>query len=155
MSPQKLSKKKRNINFRKKKYKMATPQTICKFNQSGFCKFQSHCRKQHIMEICTNMHCSIVTCILRHPNLCRYFTNFGRCKIADSCSCLHKTDDKTSEFLSEQIKAIEKLKQEVEQLNKQVEDLKKQISNFSNLQTVQSPLALVKTTGCLKKHAIV
>ena len=125
---------------------MATPETICKFNQSGFCKFQSHCRKQHIMEICNNMQCSMVTCTYRHPRVCRYFINFGRCKFADSCSYLHKIDDKVSELRSEQVKEIEQLRQEVEELHKQVEDLRNQISNFSNLTALQSQPTLVKSS---------
>ena len=122
---------------------MATPESICKFNQSGFCKFQSHCRKQHIMEICSNTQCSMVTCIYRHPRVCRYFSNFGRCKFSDSCSYLHEIDDKISELRSEQGKEIEKLRQEVEELHKQVEDLRNQISNQANF---QSQAALVKSS---------
>ena len=122
---------------------MDTPESICKFNQSGFCKFQSHCRKQHIMEICSNTQCSMVTCIYRHPRVCRYFSNFGRCKISDSCSYLHEIDDIISELRSEQGKEIEKLRQEVEELHKQVEDLRNQISNQANF---QSQAALVKSS---------
>ena len=29
---------------------MNSPETICKHNQSGYCKYQVHCRKAHIME---------------------------------------------------------------------------------------------------------
>ena len=101
---------------------MATPEIICKFNQSGFCKFQSHCRKEHSMEICTYMQCSMVTCIYRHPWVCRHFINCGRCKFADSCSNLHKIDDKVGELRSEQVKEIGMLRQEVQKLHKQVED---------------------------------
>ena len=37
---------------------MATLETICKFNQSGFCKFLANCRKQHVMEICPTIQCN-------------------------------------------------------------------------------------------------
>jgi hypothetical protein len=71
------------------------------------------------MEICTNK-CNMVTCVYRHPRTYRYFNNFGRCKFEDSCSYLHKKDDKT-----DQEKEIEKLGKDVEELNKQVNELRK------------------------------
>ena len=123
---------------------MATSETICKFNQSGFCKFQSNCRKQHVMEICKNMQCSMVTCIYRHPRMCRYFNNFGRCKFEESCSYLHKIDDKISEMRKEQEKDLEKLRHEVKELQKQVEEIQIQISNFPNQTTSQSHATLAK-----------
>ena len=111
---------------------MATSDTVCKFNQSGFCKFQSHCRKQHFMEICTNTKCSMVTCIYRHPRMCRYFNNFGRCKFEDSCAYLHKRNDNLCEFRKEQEKEIEKLRKEVEELHKQVNELRNILNEISN-----------------------
>ena len=111
---------------------MATSDTVCKFNQSGFCKFQSHCRKQHFMEICTNTQCSTVTCIYRHPRVCRYFDNFGRCKFADSCAYLHKRNGNLCEIRKNQEKEIEELRKEVEELSKQVHDLRNILHELSN-----------------------
>ena len=111
---------------------MATCETICKFNQSGFCKFQSHCRKQHVMEVCTNTQCSMVTCLYRHPRVCRYFNNFGRSKFDGSCAYLHKRNDKLSEFKEEQEKEIEKLRKDVEELQKQVIELRNTLNEMAN-----------------------
>ena len=118
---------------------MAT-ETICKFNQSGFCKFQSHCRKQHYMEICTNTQCSMVTCVYSHPRLCRYFNNFGRCKFEESCAYLHKKDDSLSDFRKDQEKEIKKLRNEVEELNKQVIELRSILKKISNSQNLTNTL---------------
>ena len=111
---------------------MATSETVCKFNQSGFCKFQSHCRKQHVMKICTNTQCSMVTCIYRHPRVCRYFDNFGRCKFADSCAYLHKRNGNLCDIRKNQDKEIEELRKEVEELSKQVHDLRNILHEISN-----------------------
>ena len=106
------------------------------------------------MEICTNMQCSMVTCMYRHPRVCRYFTNFGRCKFEDSCAYLHKRNDNLYEFGKEQEKELEKLRKEVEELHKQVNELRtilSEISNSSNQATTESPAILVKsalTSSC-------
>ena len=118
---------------------MAT-ETICKFNQSGFCKYQSHCRKQHFMEICTNTQCSMVTCLYRHPRPCRYFNNSGRCKFEESCAYLHKKDDDLSDFRKDQEKEIEKLRNEVEELTKQVLELRIILKKISNSPNLTNPL---------------
>ena len=112
---------------------MATAETICKFNQSGFCKYQSNCRKQHIMEICTNTQCNMVNCVYRHPRVCRYFTNIGRCKFDESCAYLHKSDLITSEFRREHEEEIQKLRQEVGDLQKQVNELRNYLDQFENI----------------------
>ena len=128
---------------------MATSETICKFNQSGFCKFQSNCRKQHVMEICKNMQCSMVTCIYRHPRMCRYFNNFGRCKFEDSCAYLHKSEDKISELRREQEKEIDKLKKEVKDLKNQVNELQNAVNQISN-----SPNQTSTLNSCSKSQVM-
>ena len=68
-------------------------ETICKFNQFGYCKFQTHCRKQHMMDMCQNIECDLKTCLLRHSSICKYYFSFGRCKFADTCAYLHRNVD--------------------------------------------------------------
>ena len=93
---------------------MATAENICKFNQTGFCKFLTRCRKQHLMEICPNKHCSNITCLLRHPRACRYFANFGRCKFGGTCFYLHENEINTVNGIDVEIKSrIEKLEIQV------------------------------------------
>ena len=129
---------------------MATSENICKFNQSGFCKFQSHCRKQHIMDICKNIECGMVTCIHRHPRVCRYFINFGRCKFNESCAFLHKSDDKVSELRREQEKEVEKLRQEVKELQMQVNDLRNIVNQLMNSPNQTSSDLQVTRSSLLK-----
>ena len=58
-------------------------QNVCTFNKYGFCRFRSNCRKQHLMEICSNKDCEIKECSLRHPKTCRYFRDIGFCKFGE------------------------------------------------------------------------
>ena len=112
---------------------MATSETICKFNQTGYCKYESHCRKHHVTEICPNIQCTKTSCLYRHPRVCRYFSNSGKCKFSDSCAYLHKNNNKTlekeiSEQKKEFMKEIRKLRVEIEDLRKIVCDLSIQSS---------------------------
>ena len=65
-------------------------QNVCIFNKFGFCKFRINCRKQHILEICSNQNCESKRCSLRHPKLCRYFRDIGYCKFGEWCKFKHE-----------------------------------------------------------------
>ena len=45
-----------------KKTKMAADGLFCKFNQYGYCKFGSRCKKFHTKETCLNFKCYMVAC---------------------------------------------------------------------------------------------
>ena len=90
---------------------MATIETICKFNQTGFCKFVSHCRNQHIMDICPNKKCSIKTCVFMHPKICKYFFNFEMCKFDVKCAYIHHA---SKENLDTQIDDLESKMKKIE-----------------------------------------
>ena len=40
---------------------------LCRFNQSGYCKFGKHCFRKHVDIICENGSCSASDCKLGHP----------------------------------------------------------------------------------------
>ena len=47
---------------------------ICKFNQTGFCKFRVHCEKKHEDQVCDEINdCKNVNCEKRHPEMCRNY----------------------------------------------------------------------------------
>ena len=121
----------------------ATSETICKFNQSGFCKYQSHCRKHHIEEICQNLTCNVVTCLNRHPRVCRYFASFGRCKFGDSCAYLHQniyTNSVDAKVRQDQANAVKNLEEEIVKLKKQIDDLRTVVDmKFQTLQGLSPP----------------
>ena len=111
---------------------MNTPETICKHNQSGYCKYQSHCKRMHVMDICQNTECDRTTCINRHPIMCKYFFNYGKCKFGSLCAYSHgcslnteNIDKKISDLKDAQVKEIAKLNKEISELKTQVDDLKR------------------------------
>ena len=47
-------------------------QPICKYNQSGFCKFGERCNQMHINTVCNKLTCSKSLCNERHPKVCKF-----------------------------------------------------------------------------------
>ena len=108
---------------------MAAP-TLCLYNKYGYCKFSERCRKPHVNEICENSSCIISECRQRHPKICRYFENFGRCKFFP---CAFKHESRNSEPANEQIAMREKYKlieNEIKEKNKQIEELLARIDSL-------------------------
>ena len=73
------------------------------------------------MKICSNNKCNIKTCLLRHPKICKYFFNSGRCKFNDQCAYLHHTTNTTVEV-------------EISELEKRIEEMKTKIKDIELIQ---------------------
>ena len=58
----------------------------CKYNDSGYCKFGSQCRKQHYSRICSKSNCER-NCKARHPKFCKHEQN---CKFLKRGICAYK-----------------------------------------------------------------
>ena len=121
---------------------MATHESICKFNQSGFCKYQEQCRKQHVMDICPTPMCNNLSCLLRHPKVCKYFLSFRRCKFGDLCAFLHGPDKQTDAEISELEQEIQHVKakiSEVDTILAQLDKIEGRISDVekSNLKNCE------------------
>ena len=69
---------------------MAT-QTVCSFNQFGYCKYKEACRKPHVDDLYDIFLCEFLTFKLRHPRKCNWYSEYGRCKF-NPCKFKH-TDD--------------------------------------------------------------
>ena len=66
-------------------------ESICKHNQTGFCKFREKCRKTHENEECQNQSdCTIKECTKRHPKVCRTFDRTGKCRLKEDCAYKHE-----------------------------------------------------------------
>ena len=63
--------------------------TVCQHFKFGYCKFRDNCRQEHVKEICENYDCHAYSCRLRHPQTCRYWEKYKRCKF-DPCAFAHK-----------------------------------------------------------------
>ena len=79
--------------------------SICKFNQTGFCKFREHCRKKHENTICDKSNeCMEEKYIKRHPKLGKNYIKYNKCRFNNECAYLHKEDENSQEKLNEQLK---------------------------------------------------
>ena len=62
---------------------------VCKYNQTGFCKFRERCRKRHNNEICEHQYkCENNQCIKRHPKRGRNLKK-GMCRHNKNCAYQH------------------------------------------------------------------
>ena len=109
---------------------MATIETICEFNQTGFCKFLSHCRNQHVMDICPTDQCKDMNCVLRHPRTCNFFSNFGRCKFDEECAYLHNSRNQTIDL---EIRELESEMRKTESKIKDIESLQEIIGKLESI----------------------
>ena len=109
--------------------------TICKFNQTGFCKFKQLCKKEHVKEICQNQSdCKNEMCTLRHPKICRHFSRDGSCRHHNRCAYMHTEKIKESDAqqklneilamaLTTQIKELAEMRNEMIELKLKVQHL--------------------------------
>ena len=111
---------------------------VCNFNKFGHCRFKEKCRKEHVNDVCEKKDCEIHSCSKRHPKLCRYFREYGRCKFGTFCDYLHSSSTTTevSLKLSNLENTIQQLTNKVNKLENILEQVKekKEIRNTMNLQ---------------------
>ena len=98
-------------------------ENICKFNKSGYCKFKTNCKYKHVNVVCDDDKCDQRVCEKRHPRKCKYFTNFGDCKLGPNCAFAHKDNGKIK---------MEKLEQKIDELHKIIQDKEKIIDQLVN-----------------------
>ena len=116
--------------------------SICKFNQSGFCKYQTHCRKQHIMDICPTSMCNNMSCLLRHPKVCKFFTNFRRCKFGESCAYLHGPDNQPGDV------RINELEQELQIVKTKISEIETILLKLENIEDRIKSVEASNTKNC-------
>ena len=106
---------------------------LCLYNQRGFCKFREQCNMKHENEICENRNeCTNQSCRKRHPRECRYFVQFGRCKLGEVCAYSHAGESKNHkvEKLEQEVKEMKEENMKVDQLEKEVQGLKAEVNNI-------------------------
>ena len=142
---------------------------ICKYNQTGFCKFQGSCKKVHNIELCTNISkCQDINCTKRHPKICRNFQVKGNCRFKEGCAYTHvqhtneenlllvqtlatyfKHVHELKEELSETKLIVEKLQIQMNTLNKIVQDKKE--TQQTETENINESMT-VEVDGPKKKH---
>ena len=114
-----------------------TSEKLCKFQKSGFCKFQTKCHLKNVQDICNDKKCEETGCLRRHPRRCRYFYLRSFCKFKENCKYSHVEEKICEEReLIRESKSLEKktkeLETEVTQLklaNQKLKDILKKVND--------------------------
>ena len=111
----------------------AMEDTICKYNQSGFCKFRKTCDKRHDNEICNNItNCKETQCTKRHPKKCKRFNENGKCFYKEECAYLHDDVTSNQNKLNEMMSlCVIKHENEIKELTKDVKRLEDVLKNMT------------------------
>ena len=107
-------------------------QSICKYNQTGFCKFKEKCQKRHEDQLCeAHPQCTNRECEKRHPKVCRNFSAKGECSHNEKCAYSHQYQDKLQLKFNETVLfLISRNQQEIETLKEEVKKLENTIENM-------------------------
>ena len=96
---------------------------VCSYHKFGYCKHKEHCRKQHVKEICENISCEVSVCSSRHPKICKFYRDYGRCKFNP---CMFRHVDNTIDT-SELKKENEKILKMIETIDDKLKDIEAKI----------------------------
>ena len=86
---------------------------FCLHNKFSHCKFQGSCR--HRYSSCDTDIFIISSCDKRHPRICRYYINYGRCKF-NPCSYSHAVNNVDCEKVAKIHDYIADVKRDVDEL---------------------------------------
>ena len=101
---------------------------ICRYNKFGYCKFVDKCHFRHNNTICVEKNCNISECEKRHPKICIYKRDYGRCKFTP-CAYSH-----------EKAKATAVNSDKIDKLEKKVEDIEKRSVNKNIEKNIENKL---------------
>ena len=80
------------------------------------------------MDICPTSMCNNMSCLLRHPNVCKFFTKFRRCKFGESCAYLHGPDIETGNA------RISELEQEIQIVKAKISEIETLLLKLENIE---------------------
>ena len=99
---------------------MAT-QNVCSWFKFGYCRHREYCRRQHVKDICEKIECEVSNCISRHPKICKFYRDYGKCKF-NPCMFRHVKDENSDQ--------VEALKKENESILKKLENIEKSMNDL-------------------------
>ena len=107
-------------------------ESICRFNQYGYCKYQNHCFRKHLDKICENGRCSDSNCEFRHPRNCKYYFKYSYCKFGEYCRFNHTEFGKkhTSKEIDTLKLDIGKLKKDINEKDKLIKEKELEIQEL-------------------------
>jgi hypothetical protein len=113
---------------------------VCKYYQTGFCKYRNYCKNKHVKDECEINDCGDKTCPKRHPKECRKFIINGKCKFNQECSYKHsekhvltyqnKVNEAVANVTMKHEKDVNDLKEEVNELKLALKLMEDQIKNM-------------------------
>ena len=122
---------------------------ICRYNQTGFCKFKNTCPNIHVNEICLVKNCSLNQCVKRHPKKCKYYAEYKYCKFR-SCAFANSQRIEHGE-VNELRQDIEYMKHEIGILQLTVQSLitvrQQNEDIISAICTLKEEIENIKTTN--------
>ena len=95
---------------------IAEESTVCKFNQTGYCRYGGTCLKTHNNTLCSEQVCRKINCKERYPKTCRYFAQNKSCRFKDQCAYAHHMS-KAETTLGQIEREVIMLKEEIETLS--------------------------------------
>ena len=104
---------------------------VCKYHQTGYCKFGDHCPKYHNNIICKERVCRDRNCNERHPKSCKYFSFDGTCRYPQ-CAYAHRKSNGQSkvDLLETEVK---ELKNEINELNNAMSEIMAKILTLEEI----------------------
>ena len=98
---------------------------LCKYNQTGFCKFKDLCPKRHENTVCKNTDkCTEENCPKRHPKVFRHFSNSESCRHNDKCAYKHQQNDGQIKLYEQVTLLLLKHEKDITSLTEEVNALK-------------------------------
>ena len=95
---------------------IAEESTVCKFNQTGYCRYGGLCLKTQNNTLCSEKVCRKINCRERHPKTCRYFAQNKSFRLKDQCAYAHHLSKKETNIALIEREVI-LLKEEIEKLS--------------------------------------
>ena len=97
-------------------------QNVCRYHKFGYCKFKTSCKFKHVTVVCDDDRCKNQhACQKRHPRVCKYFINFGSCKLGSACAYAHQTRTKVENGRIEQ--KLDELMRIIKEKDEVIDDL--------------------------------
>ena len=97
--------------------KMADKEILCRFQNTGYCKYQDKCKFKHVSEKCGGK-CNRKTCQKRHQRPCKFSL---KCKRQKSCEYSHDSNEVSEvEGLKAEVKKMTDIIKEVVEENKKM-----------------------------------
>ena len=103
-------------------------QAVCKFHQSGHCKFRSSCKHFHTHDTCFDSHCDQKSCTARHPLPCKYFFQLGFCRFGTTCSYKHSVSPLQDNLAN----TVNNIKDEIELVKAMLQTKDMEIKNLED-----------------------